>query len=113
MGYRETLLRVSGIQRCVRARARWGWCWQRAGSSEQAGDEKAPEMGGSGANSNAYEKMRAKPYLVHTRTFLNCVWPNSMLTPLEPQSRFGDKPVKTQVVCPQNGAAVPKSGLFS
>ena len=27
-------------------------------------------------------------------------------TPLEPQSRFGDKPLKFQVVCPQNGTAV-------
>ena len=30
------------------------------------------------------------------------------LTPLEPQSRFGDKPLKYQVVCPQNGTAVLK-----
>ena len=30
------------------------------------------------------------------------------LTHLEPQSRFGDKPVKFQVVCPQNGTAVLK-----
>ena len=31
----------------------------------------------------------------------------SMLEPLlDPQSRFGDKPVKFQVVCPQNGTAV-------
>ena len=30
------------------------------------------------------------------------------LTPLEPQSRFGDKPVKFQIVCPQNGTAVLK-----
>ena len=30
------------------------------------------------------------------------------LTLLEPQSRFGDKPVKFQVVCPQNGTAVLK-----
>ena len=30
------------------------------------------------------------------------------LTPLEPQSRFGDKPLKFQVVCPQNGTAVLK-----
>ena len=29
-------------------------------------------------------------------------------TLLEPQSRFGDKPVKFQVVCPQNGTAVLK-----
>ena len=28
------------------------------------------------------------------------------LTLLEPQSRFGDKPLKFQVVCPQNGTAV-------
>ena len=27
---------------------------------------------------------------------------------LEPQSRFGDKPVKFQLVCPQNGTAVLK-----
>ena len=30
------------------------------------------------------------------------------LTLLEPQSRFGDKPLKSQVVCPQNGTAVLK-----
>ena len=30
------------------------------------------------------------------------------LTLLEPQSRFGDKPVKFQVVCPQNGTEVLK-----
>ena len=30
------------------------------------------------------------------------------LTLLEPQSRFGDKPRKFQVVCPQNGTAVLK-----
>ena len=28
------------------------------------------------------------------------------LTLLEPQSRFGDKPFKLQVICPQNGTAV-------
>ena len=28
------------------------------------------------------------------------------LTLLEPQSRFGEKPLKFQVVCPQNGTAV-------
>ena len=32
------------------------------------------------------------------------------LTPPEPQSRFGDKPFKSQVVCPQNGTAVLKAG---
>ena len=32
----------------------------------------------------------------------------SSLTLLEPQSRFGDKPLKLQVVCPQNGTAVLK-----
>ena len=31
-----------------------------------------------------------------------------LLTLLEPQSRFGDKAVKFQVVCPQNGTAVLK-----
>ena len=30
------------------------------------------------------------------------------LTLLEPKSRFGDRPVKFQVVCPQNGTAVLK-----
>ena len=30
------------------------------------------------------------------------------LTLLQPQSRFGDKPLKFQVVCPQNGTAVLK-----
>ena len=30
------------------------------------------------------------------------------LTLLEPQSRFGDKPIKFKVVCPQNGTAVLK-----
>ena len=28
------------------------------------------------------------------------------LTLLVPQSRFGDKPLKFQVICPQNGTAV-------
>ena len=31
-----------------------------------------------------------------------------LLAPLEPQSRFGDKPVKLYVICPQNGTAVLK-----
>ena len=31
-----------------------------------------------------------------------------VLTLVEPQSHFGDKPVKFQVVCPQNGTAVLK-----
>ena len=30
------------------------------------------------------------------------------LNPFEPQSRFGDKPVKFQVLCTPNGTAVPK-----
>ena len=30
------------------------------------------------------------------------------LTLLEPRSRFGDNPLKFQVVCPQNGTAVLK-----
>ena len=30
----------------------------------------------------------------------------TILTPLEPQSRFGDKIVKFQVICPQNATAV-------
>ena len=34
------------------------------------------------------------------------MWP--LLTLLEPQSRFGDKPLNLQVVCPQNGTAVLK-----
>ena len=29
-----------------------------------------------------------------------------IVIPLEPQSRFGDRPVKFQVFCPQNGTAV-------
>ena len=32
----------------------------------------------------------------------------TVLTLSEPQSRFGDKPLKYQVVCPQNGTAVLK-----
>ena len=32
----------------------------------------------------------------------------NVLTLLEPQSRFGDKPVKLEVICPQNGTAVLK-----
>ena len=31
-----------------------------------------------------------------------------LITLLEPQSRFGDQPLKFQVVCPQNGTAVLK-----
>ena len=34
---------------------------------------------------------------------------NGYLTPLEPQSRFGDKLLKIWVVCPQNGTAVLKA----
>ena len=30
------------------------------------------------------------------------------LTPLEPQSRLGDKPLKSQVNCPQNGTGFLK-----
>ena len=33
---------------------------------------------------------------------------HGQLTLLEPQSRFGDKPLKFQVVCPHNGTAVLK-----
>ena len=36
------------------------------------------------------------------------IMPSYTLTPLEPQSRFGDKLFKFQVVCPQNGTAVLK-----
>ena len=32
---------------------------------------------------------------------------------LEPQSRFGDKPAKFQIVCPQNGTAVLKGGCIT
>ena len=35
------------------------------------------------------------------------------LTLLEPQSRFGDQPLKLQVVCPQNGTAVLKGLIFA
>ena len=38
--------------------------------------------------------------------FLEEVGELLMLTLLEPQSRFGDKPVKFHEVCPQNGTAV-------
>ena len=37
-----------------------------------------------------------------------CTFPVLLLTLLEAQSRFGDKPFKLQVVCPQNGTAVLK-----
>ena len=42
------------------------------------------------------------------RTSLSCIHFDLIvsLTPLEPQSCFGDKPPKFQVVCPQNGTAV-------
>ena len=33
---------------------------------------------------------------------------NRRFTLLEPQSRFGDNPIKFQVVCPHNGTAVLK-----
>ena len=32
----------------------------------------------------------------------------AVLTPLEPQSRFGDKLLENLMVCPQNGTAVLK-----
>ena len=35
------------------------------------------------------------------------------LTPSEPQSRFGDKPVKFKVICPRNGTAVLKGSIFA
>ena len=35
------------------------------------------------------------------------------LTLLEPRSRFVDKPLKFQVVCPQNGTAVVKGLSFT
>ena len=38
--------------------------------------------------------------------------PTGLLTLLELQSHFGDKPLKFQVICPQNGTAVLK-GLIS
>ena len=34
--------------------------------------------------------------------------PETNLTPVEPQSHFGDKSLKIQVVCPQNGTTVLK-----
>ena len=37
-----------------------------------------------------------------------CYLYDSVLTLLEPKSRFGDKPLKFRVVCPQNGTAVLK-----
>ena len=43
------------------------------------------------------------------RSSNNHVFPSlEALTLLDSQSRFGDKPIKLQVVCPQNGAAVLK-----
>ena len=37
------------------------------------------------------------------------VYPSgTLLTPLEPQSRFGDKLLEIRVVCPQSGTAVLK-----
>ena len=41
-----------------------------------------------------------------TPVALNARTRYQVLTLLEPQSRFGDKPLKLQVVCPQNGTAV-------
>ena len=38
----------------------------------------------------------------------NCHQYRAALTLLEPQSRFGDKPLKLQVVCPHIGTAVLK-----
>ena len=35
-------------------------------------------------------------------------YPTTLLTLLEPQSRFGGKPLNFQLVCPQNGTAVLK-----
>ena len=40
--------------------------------------------------------------------FVVCVACELYLNLLEAQSCFGDKPVKFQVVCPQNGASVLK-----
>ena len=33
--------------------------------------------------------------------YINSAWTSQLLTPLEPQSRFGDKALKFQVICPQ------------
>ena len=40
--------------------------------------------------------------------YFHFFFPETVLTLLEPQPRFGDKPLKFQVVCPQNGTAVLK-----
>ena len=41
----------------------------------------------------------------HSNSAINML-PTAGLSLLEPQSRFGDKPFRFQVVCPQNGTAV-------
>ena len=53
------------------------------------------------------------PLIGHSRTscsdldYARCTRINlRLLTLLEPQSRFGDKPFKSQLLCPQNGTAV-------
>ena len=44
-------------------------------------------------------------FVLRPRTALYC---GDELTPLEPQSRFGDKLLEIRVECPQNGTAVLK-----
>ena len=43
-----------------------------------------------------------------SNTLLLCAHTNTVLTLSEPQSRFGDKPLRFQVVFPQNGTAALK-----
>ena len=47
-------------------------------------------------------------YTAHDFLPVAAVEKNTRLTLLEPQSRFGDKRLKFQVFCPQNGTAVLK-----
>ena len=49
-----------------------------------------------------------QPAAAAWRVLLLCFGLLVLHFPLEPQSRFGDKPLKFQVVCPPNGTSVLK-----
>ena len=53
-----------------------------------------------------------QPALPHATTLVDLICVLFIVTLLEPQSAFGDKLLKFQVVCPQNGTAVLK-GLIA
>ena len=66
-----------------------------------------PGHGAASSPGGSWGIIDAPPPRVIAHALL-CPFRHARLTRLEPQSRFGDKPLKFQVVCPQNGTAVLK-----